>query len=81
MRAAVGLSMDFLALIESLASIGEVREVGALRGPRVATRVARGVEFRAVAQLGRAPASGAGGPGFKSLQPDFSSPFVLTEAN
>src|SRR5450432_454159 len=25
---------------------------------------------RAVAQLGRAPASGAGGPGFKSLQPD-----------
>ena len=27
-------------------------------------------EIRAVAQLGRAPASGAGGRGFKSHQPD-----------
>ena len=57
-------------MIESLASTGEVREVGALRGPRIAIRITRGLEFRAVAQLGRAPASGAGGPGFKSRQPD-----------
>jgi hypothetical protein len=28
-----------------------------------------------VAQLGRAPASGAGGRGFESRQPDFSIPF------
>ena len=28
------------------------------------------VTFRAVAQLGRAPASGAGGRGFESRQPD-----------
>ena len=43
-----------------LASLAEIREVCA---PDLA---------RAVAQLGRAPASGAGGRGFKSHQPDFA---------
>ena len=81
MRAAVGLSTDILSAIDPLASAREVREVGALRGPGGATQVTRRVKFRAVAQLGRAPASGAGGPGFKSLQPDFLSPLFLTAAN
>ncbi len=76
MRAETTLSKDFLAVIESLASASEVREIGALRDPRAPTRRQRGAKVRAVAQLGRAPASGAGGPGFKSLQPDFFiSPF------
>jgi hypothetical protein len=33
MRAAAGLSTDFLAPIESLASEGELREIGTLRAP------------------------------------------------
>jgi hypothetical protein len=33
-------------------------------------RILLAIEVRAVAQLGRAPASGAGGRGFKSHQPD-----------
>ena len=70
MRAAVGLSTDFLSAIESLASGNEVREVRALRRQRFKSGWRRRGKVRAVAQLGRAPASGAGGPGFKSLQPD-----------
>ena len=70
MRAPGGLSIDFLGAIESLASAIELREVGALRRRRPSAGRRRRQKVRAVAQLGRAPASGAGGPGFKSLQPD-----------
>src|SRR3954466_4934955 len=45
--------------LASRALISEERSCGAWRR-----------SIRAVAQLGRAPVSGAGGPGFKSLQPD-----------
>ena len=62
--------MVFLGAIESLASRIELREVGALRCRRSRCRKVAAARIRAVAQLGRAPASGAGGPGFKSLQPD-----------
>ncbi len=55
----------FVAARKSLAIATEVREIG---GPALWRHRASGL--RAVAQLGRAPASGAGGPGFKSLQPD-----------
>ena len=74
MRAEGGLSTVFSDAIESLASAIEVREIGTLRtaGPRPVA--ASREKVRAVAQLGRAPASGAGGPGFKSLQPDVSHP-------
>ena len=73
MRAPGGLSIDFLGAIESLASAIELREVGALRRrPPSAGRLRR-QKVRAVAQLGRAPASGAGGRGFKSHQPDKTS--------
>src|SRR5437762_13848833 len=77
MRAPGGLSIEFLGAIESLASAIELREVGALRRRRPSAGRLRRQKIRAVAQLGRAPASGAGGPGFKSLQPDV--PFFAIE--
>ena len=56
----------------------ELREVGRRCRRRAECRWLRRRKVRAVAQLGRAPASGAGGPGFKSLQPDVLPP-VLSE--
>jgi hypothetical protein len=70
MRAAVGLSTDFLSAIESLASASEVREVGALHDDRSGDGRMRREKIRAVAQLGRALRSGRRGRGFKSHQPD-----------
>ena len=78
MRAAVGLSTDFLALIESLASLGEVREVGALRDVLAGHGRSVARKIRAVAQLGRALRSGRRGRGFKSHQPDSFRLFLTT---
>ena len=51
------------ARLFDLASVHLIREVDARAGLIVGA-------VRAVAQLGRAPASGAGGRGFESRQPD-----------
>ena len=51
------------ARLFDLASVHVIREIDARAGLIVGA-------VRAVAQLGRAPASGAGGRGFESRQPD-----------